>query len=536
MSLTLHWRILVGAVLAVMVAAFVLPPLAPEPDLRENRKLAALPAWPGSFAELKAYREGLDAYVADHFPARAQLIATFNYIRLPFGISGSPRVIVGKDGWLFYDDGSHFGPARGDPAIAEADTRAWLKGLAGRTEALKAKGVPYIVMAAPLKETVYPQHAPDWYGGPNPDRPSVALTALADRSGLGQVIHFGPPVSHAARSGVKAFSTYDTHWAGAGAYAAYVELMERLRRLGVTDEAPRLLSDFAPVDRNPLRDLAQMLGIGHFLRLEDVLLSDPLAEQRQRTIYLTDKEDWTAPHVIETGQTGKPTLLITVDSFSNALLPFLYSHFSRIVVAHNQDGTWREDLMNRFHPDVVMLEVIESGLRFTLSPAPEPSPEALARIDRALADPNGTLVTLARGRAVAVPAGDAIMQVLAKAEPAPGCNPEVVRLTPGDGPRLKLEGWISHLGRRPAPTIGLVRFSGEAGDYLAPIRTDRPRPDVEAHFSNPMARLSGFSEEVALDDLPPGDYRLVIYRRVRTRWIYCPAPQPISIDRPGRSQ
>ncbi|MDZ4321591.1 MAG: hypothetical protein U1A07_22615, partial [Phenylobacterium sp.] len=121
MTHTHHWRILVGVILAVMVAAFVLPPLAPEPDLRENRKLAPAPSWPRDPAALGTLRTELDAYVADHFPARAQLIALFNYARLPFGVSGSPRVIVGKHGWLFYDDGGHLGAARGDPPLATAD-------------------------------------------------------------------------------------------------------------------------------------------------------------------------------------------------------------------------------------------------------------------------------------------------------------------------------------------------------------------------------------------------------------------------------
>lgn len=530
MSLTLHWRILVGAIAAVMVAAFVLPPLAPEPDLRENRKLAALPAPPEASLEglegLEAYRKGLDAYVADHFPARAQLIAIFNYLRLPFGVSGSPRVIIGREGWLFYDDGSHLGAARGEPPLTDEDARAWLRGLAGRTEALKARGVPYLVVAAPLKETIYPQYGPAWYDGPAPHRSGVRLATMAHRSQAGEAIHFHAPVNHAARSGVLAYSRYDTHWTGAGAYAAYATLMGRLNRLGVTDEAPRPMSDFAPVDGNPLRDLAQMLGIGQFLELKDGLLSDPMADQRARTVYLTDRRHWTAPHVIETGETGKPTLLITVDSFSNALVPLLYSHFSRIVVAHNQDGTWREDLMDRFQPDVVVLEVIESGLRFSLTPAPEPSPETAARIDRYLANPDGSQVSLAHGRPVAVPRGDAIMRILTQAEPAPGCNPEVVDLA---GARLRLEGWISHLGDKPAPTTGLVRISGAAGDFIAPLRADRSRPDVAAHFRKPMAKTSGFAEVLDLSALPVGDYRVFIYRRARTRWIYCNTPHTLAV-------
>jgi hypothetical protein len=92
--------------------------------------------------------------------------------------------------------------------------------------------------------------------------------------------------------------------------------------------------------------------------------------------------------VIDTGQTGKPVVLITRDSFSNALLPFLYSHFSRLILAHNQDGIWREDLIDRFKPDLVILEVVESGLPLSLiAPAHPASAAARDRIARMMVDP-----------------------------------------------------------------------------------------------------------------------------------------------------
>jgi hypothetical protein len=101
---------------------------------------------------------------------------------------------------------------------------------------------------------------------------------------------------------------------------------------------------------------------------------------------LTASTDWTAPHVVDTGQAGKPVLLMTMDSFSNAFVPFLYSHFSRIVLAHNQDGSWRPDLVERFHPDIVITEVVENGLPTVMNPAPAPSAEALGRIAQVVAD------------------------------------------------------------------------------------------------------------------------------------------------------
>ena len=86
--------------------------------------------------------------------------------------------------------------------------------------------------------------------------------------------------------------------------------------------------------------------------------------------------------MIDTGEVGKPVLLMTRDSFSNEIQSLLYPHFSRLILAHNQDGFWRQDLIDRFKPDIVILEVIEPGLRVGMGDGPAPSPEATARIDR----------------------------------------------------------------------------------------------------------------------------------------------------------
>jgi hypothetical protein len=99
--------------------------------------------------------------------------------------------------------------------------------------------------------------------------------------------------------------------------------------------------------------------------------------------------------VIETGLTGKPVLLLVRDSFSLALVPFLESHFSRIVLVHLQDGFWRPDMVERFHPDVVISEVVESGAPFVMTGSPPASEAARARIEAALSAPHRQMAPVA---------------------------------------------------------------------------------------------------------------------------------------------
>jgi hypothetical protein len=383
-----HFKRLITGSLLVLAAAFVVPRFVRAPDLDENRRLADAPPLPHGFSDLAAFRKGADAYVADHFPPRALLIGGLNYLRLKLGDSGAKRVIVGRDGWLFYDNDSHMGAVSGASALTPAQTRSWLSGLAGRTEEMRRRGIAYLVFAAPDKEAVYPEHGPAWFT-PDSNRTALRLSRLAAQAQAGQVIYPADELQAAARAGLKVYEPNETHWTGLGAYEGYVALMRRLQAMGLTG-GPRPLADFAYVRHEMWqtpRNLVLMLGVASFVPIDHPEIDDPASEKGLVTTYLTDQYDWTQPRVVDTGQAGKPVLLMTMDSFSNALLPLLYRDFSRIVLAHNQDGAWRQDLIDRFKPDIVVTEVVESGLRFVMSPSPDASAAALTRIDAAMAHP-----------------------------------------------------------------------------------------------------------------------------------------------------
>ena len=521
----LHWRLLVGTILVLMAAAWLAPRWIPAPGIQENRVLAPRPAWPKRLEEVHAFRKGADAYVADHFPIRPHLIGVLNRLRLMAGVSGSNRVIVGRDGWLFFDDDTHLGGARADPPLLGPQVRSWLITLAGRTEYARAHGAPYLIVTPPSKETTYPLHGPAWYRGPSPDRPSIALPKLARATGSGEVLYLYPQVKQATDAGWKTFSAHDTHWTGYGAYAGYVGLMNRLHAMGLT-EGPRPLSDFQKVDLGPLgpRDMALMLGVASFVHLDYPHLDNLPGAAKRHITYLSKKVDWTGPQVIDTGEVGKPVLLMTRDSFSNELVPFLYSHFSRIVLAHNQDGFWRQDLIDQYKPNIVIWEVIESGLRLGEGVGPPASAEAVARIDRVLgsvAPPRPS--PQAAVMPTLVPPDAKMAAILASAQTSGNCNLELANLTPGQGGEATFatSGWFSELGTQVTAPEGFIVLKGPGGAFVGELRMDKRRPDVAAYFKNPFGEQSGFVRTFYIRKLPAGVYTLSLYRRAGAGWIGC---------------
>lgn len=505
-----------------MAMALAAPRYVEPPAIQENRALAPKPRWSGN---LDGFRDQTGAYVADHFPPRPHLIAALNRLRMMVGVSGSPKVIVGRNGWLFYDDGSHLGGARADPPWGWDYTRSWLATLAGRTEALKARGVPYVVFVAPLKETVYPQFGPWWYRQVSPNHAAVRMPPLVEASQAGVLVSPAAALDRARDAGAPVYSRHDTHWTGYGAYVGYVALVGRLHAMGLTD-APAPLSSFevsrpASMGETP-RDLANMLGVGAWVDVRYPQLSDPADLARAKVTWLAPIQHWSQPHVIDTGAPGKPTLLITVDSFSNALLPLMYRHFSRIIVVHNQDGDWRPDLIDRYHPDVVMLEVVEGGLKFSMSGGgPPASPQALARIAAAAPFEPGDLPTFqqerprdARRAAAARRAGHCFVDSIRLDRPAP------------DRWLLTTTGWQVGGEHR-----GFVRLRGPGGTLWSPMVFARERPDVAAVLHDPKTSASGFDQAFVIERPAPGAYAFSLYRRTPGlgRWEECQAPEPLVI-------
>ena len=516
---------LIITILVLIVAAFVLPRLFKPPKFQENRVLAAAPTLTAA-GGLGAFRKQADAYVADRFPPRPFLIGYLNFIRMKAGDSGAERVLVGRDGWLFYDDLTGLSAARGIGAIEDVQAADWLRGLAGRTEALG--GRPYLVVVPPTKEIVYPEMGPAWYPGPSPHRTSLRLVELAARTQPGSILYLLDDVAALKARGGPAFSRHDTHWTGDAAYAGYVRIMSRLRALGF-DQPTRPLSDFRYGQKGvPLpRDLALMLAVASFVDVSYREYFDPRAPA-MTTTWLSERRGWPAPHVVDTGQAGKPTLLLTRDSFSNALTPFLMGHFSRVILTHIDDGVFRKDLIDRFQPDIVMLEVQEHGLGASMDGALPVSEAAEARIEAALAEAPGAgspaVSSIVRGRFKTLVTAGAAFAGLDAAAPTTLCNVEEARL---DARSMVVSGWISDLSSQPRSTDAAVRLSGASGDYVHPLVTYQPRPDVAAFFKRVIASPSGFKASLSIVGLPQGTYGVRVYRRAPVGWIVCQGPQTL---------
>lgn len=320
------------------------------PPLKLNRKY--LSVFPARFEE----------YYSKRFGFRDTLICWHNIIKVRWlKVSSSPNVLVGRNGWLFYNAGK--GPNTGGPFSPEQLAR-WQQVLEGRRDWLAERGIPYLFVIAPDKQTIYPEYLPRGMScNPATLRHDQLLEHLRAHSDLA-ILDLRGPLKE-ARASERIYYRTDSHWNKRGAYVAYQQIVSALKnRFPQLQPVPR--SAFAPttVDR-PGGDLACMLSLSDQMHEEELALC-PLARgsARETGEKLPITEKYRLPHMQpaawESPQDNPVRALVIHDSFGLLLIPYLAEHFSRSVFLPTD--VLDPVIFEREQPDIVIQEMVERKL------------------------------------------------------------------------------------------------------------------------------------------------------------------------------
>lgn len=201
----------------------------PRDDTSEKRARAAFPDL--GRTPLGQLSGELDDWVRDNFGLRDPLIRMANRFRVQVLHESPVRdVLIGDDGWLFYagyGDGADLTDFLGRFPVDEGAVRNHLVALGARSERLAARGVTYLFVAAPNKQTVYPEHVPLRRHGPvttQLDRFAAAVPPSFPFLDLRVAFARG-------RERHELFYRTDTHWNEYGAFLAFQEVLARLATL-----------------------------------------------------------------------------------------------------------------------------------------------------------------------------------------------------------------------------------------------------------------------------------------------------------------
>ena len=267
---------------------------------------------------------------------RAALVRGYAGLKVHgLGVSATPRVILGEGGWLFLrpEAEANYLPAD-DPAL---DTRLdrWRAALLARRDWLAARGVRYLVVVAPEKQSVYPERLPaaERRRGPTPlDRLLAALPADVNW----RVLDLRDPLTRARADGDVYLRT-DTHWNDRGGRAAAAAVLSALADWfpGVTPPAPVAMTATREFRRG---DLARLMGLDGAMP-EQIPVAERLSAR---------------PH-----RDGVPGVVLFHDSFATAggFAEELADHCGRLTLTRTYG--FDQAVIARERPAVVVQEFAE---------------------------------------------------------------------------------------------------------------------------------------------------------------------------------
>jgi alginate O-acetyltransferase complex protein AlgJ len=266
------------------------------------------------------------------------------------------KVIVDQRNWLVYvgdrslDDYQNIVPFN-DESLETASKK--LDGLNAR---LKAKGITFLFVVPPNKNTIYPEYMPA-------EIPVLGTESLLDRlityqkqHGVTQVLDLRPALLE-ERKARQVYNATDTHWNPYGGWVGYQEILRALQK-DFSNLQPHPLEDYQYVDDGNIGgDLSRVLGQitidERFFHLN--LLNPPVVKS-------FEMQDSTANRITVTSVPDPtlPRLVMYRDSFTNNLMGFLSPHFSRAVYLPN--FTLDENFIDTEKPDIVIYEITERFL------------------------------------------------------------------------------------------------------------------------------------------------------------------------------
>lgn len=316
-------------------------------------------------------------YLDRHYNLRTLLIAWNSFLDtiVLASTSANSQVMAGKDHWLFLaQDGSRniLEDARSSDPLPETSVDAVARELERRREWLAARGIRYLVVVAPNKNTVYPEKLPDALRPTDPEGHLAQFVRYIKDYTKVDIVDVTPALEeHKKREQV--FYVTDSHWNAHGAFAAYREIMRHIVK-DFPQIKPLTREQFQVEQFNWLPgDLANMMGLSDHLKEDRIMFVNKEWYKARGVSYLGPNN----PHYFEEPQrsvTGNPELpraIVFHDSFWWELLPFLAESFDEGLYVWLRPQTDLEfrffdaELIEKEKPDIVIDEYTE---RYILPP------------------------------------------------------------------------------------------------------------------------------------------------------------------------
>lgn len=338
-------------VVLLLIPVYTMPFMGQSSDTAntEKRELAAKPAL---FADGKFNRdffEQMGDYLADHFTLRTQLVAAQSGLKGFFGVSSKEDVVMGKDGWLYFQKTMPDYMGETTLTVSQAHRLQRVGDL--MAEYVEGQGAAFALTVAPNKATVYPEYVPYYYPSATTPSPLDSVNKALKE----QDWYVDLAAALTAEKGTQLYHKRDSHWNNLGARIGYDALMT-----AVGGNAGAYADTSYEMQAVWDGDLDKLLG--------NTNKDEQAVWQTEFTYEYTSRYRNEEDLLITTAcADGEGNLLMFRDSFANALLPLLAQQYATATFSR----TLPYDLTTVQAGDTVIVEIVERNLTNLLAYAPK---------------------------------------------------------------------------------------------------------------------------------------------------------------------
>ena len=318
----------------------------------ENREWAERPVLTAETYDV--FAADFTSYFNDRLPFRNALISINSGIDyFLFRRSTNPQVIVGNDGWLFYDrsdDGDPMSGYRGDDLFSEEELHRIAQNCMEQRDHLKQEGKEFVLFIVPGKERVYAEHMPRWMGGPAEEYGALQVYKyLKKNTDIIIVYPYQDMTDAKQETDAALYYKTDTHWTSVGAYAGCRSL---LKERGI--EMPLLRELRIEENGSFSGDLAGMLNLKKLLSDTDSTYAIDGYDTHQATRI---KNSYKESYIYHAENADRRKAYVIRDSFGTNMAPIIGSQFNDTVLRHKNTYSY-DDLLEQ-DPDIVILETAD---------------------------------------------------------------------------------------------------------------------------------------------------------------------------------
>jgi hypothetical protein len=328
----------------------------------ENRLLAVFPQRPDGMAGLKKFQSGWEAYFNDHFGCRKVLVMWHNKLKWSmFHEKNARKVLVGTGGWMFMSEKWMIEHFCGTRTFTEPELNDWQKLLERRRDWLAQRGIKYLFVLAPDKQSIYPEYLPAWLKDLGGQTKADQFFAHMKAHSTVEVLDLRPALI-AAKKSAPVYLKTDTHWNQFGTFVACENIVQTLAHQ-LPGLVPVAWDSFDRTNRLAVGgDLVDMRGIRISMAESNAVFFTPKPGLPVLETFIPTGEHAKDLAIAKNPQ-GNGLAIIFTDSFGRGWIPFLSYQFGEadFFWQYHVDGP----LVERRKPVVVINEMLERFFNVT---------------------------------------------------------------------------------------------------------------------------------------------------------------------------